>query len=82
MHQLKQLQDDNWISNDLDNKIKHFEEVRKGFIEEMTNQMSKALVPTVNMDLKKNDSDMDAEDEGSSLLDAEVAEDSNIIDTS
>jgi hypothetical protein len=48
----------------------------------MTNQMSKALVPTVNMDLKKNDSDMDAEDEGSSLLDAEVAEDSNIIDTS
>lgn len=29
--------DDNWISNDLDNKIKHFEEVRKGFIEEMTN---------------------------------------------
>ena len=48
----------------------------------MTNQMSKALVPAVNMDLKKNDSDMDAEDEGSSLLDAEVAEDSNIIDTS
>lgn len=36
--------EDNWISNDLDNKIKHFEEVRKGFIDEMTNHMTKALV--------------------------------------
>ena len=42
--------DDNWISNDLDNKIKHFEEVRKGFIEEMTNTMSKAFVPSKSDD--------------------------------
>jgi len=48
----------------------------------MTNQMSKALVPTVHMDLKKNDSDVEAEEEGSSLLDVEVVEDSNLIDTS
>ena len=38
--------DGNWISNDLENKMKHFEEVRKGFIEDLTNTMSKAMVPS------------------------------------
>ena len=60
----KPVTDDNWISNDLDNKIKHFEEVRKGFIEEMTNQMSKALVRQDDQEKQKEDSeeDLDAEE--------------------
>ena len=29
--------DDNWLSNELDNKMKQFEAVRKGFFDDLTN---------------------------------------------
>jgi hypothetical protein len=35
----------NWISSDLDNKLKQFEEVRKGFFENLSNKMGLAMVP-------------------------------------
>lgn len=42
----------------------------------MTNQMSKALVPVSNTEKQKNDSDIEAEYEGSSeILDQDGAED-------
>lgn len=60
--------------------------MRKGFIEEMTNQMSKALVP-MEKGPAKNDSDMEADEEvdgsgASEILDAGLVEDSNLLDTS
>ena len=60
--------------------------MRKGFIEEMTNQMSKALVPA-EKGQAKNDSDMEADEEidgsgASEILEAGLGEDSNVLDAS
>ena len=49
----------------------------------MTNQMSKALVPASNTEKQKNDSDIEAEYEGSSeILDQDGAEDTQLLDSS
>lgn len=49
----------------------------------MTNQMSKALVPVSNTEKQKNDSDIEAEYEGSSeILDQDGAEDTQLLDSS
>lgn len=44
----KSIYDQNqpWLSSELDHKIKHMDEIRQLFIEDLTNQMSSLIVQT------------------------------------